>query len=397
LGSPWLRAAWVTSPGEEPLASRVERTMTAVGGQGRAAIAALRAALNANDPAAIAPGLRLAKDLPPPVREYATARALWAEGKKAEVFAQWPVELPDFRQLEESSDWRGWEAVMNWQETDAFLDELSQMSASLKAPQDASIEDLRALGEKLLEKETTTTFGVKRVREALVECALGLADDAKSAELVTRMVDRARLTGASHPDCLRIEARSFMAKGEFTAAYARWLQLIDNDKGDIASSDYVYAARCVLEDMQDIAALELLNRGKAHFPTDAGFALDAAWLLLTTSHPEDAGVMLEHGFKIPFPDDQKQTAMAMLLCAAEQTGRADRADEAHHELLTLSPEWGDEKSLKSLDWPEALKQNLLTVAKRNGAPEEAEPEKAKPEKAKPEEAKPKKTKPKKAK
>jgi hypothetical protein len=211
------------------------------------------------------------------------------------------------------------------------------------------------------------------------------------------MVDRARLTGASHPDCLRIEARSFMAKGEFTAAYARWLQLIDNDKGDIASSDYVYAARCVLEDMQDIAALELLNRGKARFPTDAGFALDAAWLLLTTSHPEDAGVMLEHGFKIPFPDDQKQTAMAMLLCAAEQTGRADRADEALHELLTLSPEWGDEKSLKSLDWPEALKQNLLAVAKRNGAPENAEPEKTEPEKAKPEEAKPKKTKPKKAK
>ncbi len=365
LGSPWLRAAWVNLPSEEPLAARVERTMTAVDGRGRAAIAALHAALHANDPAAIATGLRLAKDLPPPVRDYATARVLWAEGKKAEVFALWPGELPDFRELEESSDWGGWEAVMHWEESDAFLDELSQMAATLKAPPDASIEDLRALGERLLEKEATVTFGVKRVREALVACALPLADDVESVELVTRMVDRARLTGASHPDCLRIEARSFMTQGDFTSAYARWLQLLDNDKVEITSSDYLHAARCVLEDMQDAAALELLNRGKGRFPADAGFALDAAWLLLTTSHPEDAGVMLEHGFTIPFPDDQKQTAMAMLLCAAEQTGRTGRADQAFQELLALSPDWGDEKSLKSLDWPEALEQNLLAVAKRN--------------------------------
>jgi hypothetical protein len=88
--------------------------------------------------------------------------------------------------------------------------------------------------------------------------------------------------------------------------------------------------------------------------------------------------MLEHGFQIPFPDDLKQSAMAMLLCAAEQTGRTDRADEALQELLTLSTDWGDEKSLKSLDWPEALKENLLAVAKRNRAVEvEPEPEEKK--------------------
>ncbi|HEY1123445.1 MAG TPA: hypothetical protein VGE67_17650 [Haloferula sp.] len=390
LSSSWLRAAWLSAPGEEPLASRVERIMTAVGGQGRAAISALHAALRANDAAAIATGLRSAKDIPPPVRDYATARALWAEGKKAEVFAMWTGEMPDFHELEESSDWGGWEAVMNWEETNAFADEMEQMASSLKAPEGASIEDLRALGEKLMAKEATATFGVKRVREALVACALGLADDAPSSDLVTRMVDRARLTGASHPDCLRIEARSFMAQGEFTAAYARWLQLIDNDKGDIAANDYVYAARCVLEDMQDAAAIELLNRGKDRFPFDSGFALDAAWLLLTTSHPEDAGVMLEHGFKIPFPEDMKQTATAMLLCAAEQTNRMDRADQALQELLVLSPDWGDEKSLKSLDWPEALKQNLLAVAKRNRGPEQQEEEKEQePEKPKKAEPKPK--------
>ncbi|MCW1922270.1 DUF4062 domain-containing protein [Luteolibacter arcticus] len=364
LGSPWLRAAWVSSPGEN-LPARVERTMTAVDGQGRAAISALHAALRANDPDAIATALRLAKDLPRPVRDYATARTLWALGKKAEVFALWPDDLPDFRELEEASDWGGWEAVMYWEETDKFLDQLNQMAATLKAPEDAAIEDLRALGERLLDKEATATFGAKRVREALVSCALGLADDAGSAELVTKMVDHARLAGASHPDCLRIEARSFMAQGDFTSAYARWLQLIDNAESGLVAADYVYAARCVLEDMQDAAAMELLNLGKERFPTDASFAADAAWLLLTTEHPEEAGVMLEHGFTIPYPEDQKQTATAMLLCAAEQTERTDRADQAYQELLALSPEWGDEKSLETLEWPEALKQTLLAVAKRN--------------------------------
>ena len=70
--------------------------------------------------------------------------------------------------------------------------------------------------------------------------------------------------------------------------------------------------------------------------------------------------------------------MAMLLCAAEQTGRTDRADQAHQELLKLSEDWGKEESLKSLDWPEALKENLLAVAKRNRG--EAEPEEEKEEK-----------------
>ncbi|MCW1887509.1 hypothetical protein OKA04_22425 [Luteolibacter flavescens] len=375
LGSPWLRAAWVAMPSDEPLAEKVARTMTAVAGEGPAAIAAMQAALRANDPAALVAALGMAKDLPGPVREYATARTYWAEGKKAEVFAMWP-EVPDFGALESGSDWHGWESLMGYEETNAFLDEIDRMAATLHAAPDASVEDLTVLGELLLQKETTADFGVKRVRDALVTCALALADDAGSADLVTRMVDHARLAGASHPDCLRIEARSFMAQGDFTAAYARWLLLIDSERGEIVPNDYLYAAQCVLEDMQDVAAIELLNRGKARFAADVDFAYDSAWLLLTTAHPEEAGIMLEHGFKIPFTEDQTQTATAMLVCAAEQTGRTERADEAFQDLIILSPEWGEEKSVESLEWPDDLTQILLSVAKRSRG--EAEPEEAAP-------------------
>jgi tetratricopeptide (TPR) repeat protein len=365
LASPRLWSAWLELPGEPALAVRVERTMTAVGGRGLAAMAGLHAALRADDAAAIAAALSLAKDLPGPVRDYATARALWAEGKKAEVYAIWPDEFPDFPALEESGDWGGWEAVMAWQEIDAFIERLEQQLATLKAKPDATVDDLHALATLLLDPATTATFGTRRVRDAMVACSLVLAHDKASGPLVGKMVDRARLAGASPTDCLRIEARSFMAAGEFTAAYSRWLQLIESEAGEILASDYLEAGSCVLEDLQDEAAIELLMRGKGKFPEDATFAHDAAWLLLTTDHPEEAGILLEHGFTIPFTGEQQQTAIAMLLCAAEQTGRTDRADEAFQELLALSGEWGDDEAIRSLEWPEALTQNLLDVAGRN--------------------------------
>lgn len=365
LASPRLWSAWLELPGEPALTLRVERTMNAVDGRGLAAIAGLHAALRAEDAAAIAAALKLAKDLPGPVRDYATACALWAEGKKSGVYAIWPDEFPDFLALEESGDWGGWEAVMAWQEIEAFIEQLEQQLAVLKAKPDATVDDLRALATLLLDPATTTTFGSRRVRDAMVACSLVLANDQVSGPLVEKMVDRARLGGASPTDCLRIEARMFMADGEFTAAYSRWLQLIDTQDAEILASDYLEAAACVFEDMQDAAAIELALRGKDKFPADPTYAYDGAWLLLTAGHPEEAGILLEHGFKIPFTGDQKQTAIAMLLCAAEQTGRADRADQAFQELLEISPEWGDEEAIKSLEWPEALMENLLSVAERN--------------------------------
>jgi hypothetical protein len=75
LRSPWLWRAWLEFPGGADLKSRVERTMSAVEGRGPAAVASLHAAVIAEDAAAIATALALAKDLPAPVRDYAAVRA----------------------------------------------------------------------------------------------------------------------------------------------------------------------------------------------------------------------------------------------------------------------------------------------------------------------------------
>ncbi|WP_367870669.1 hypothetical protein [Luteolibacter sp. Populi] len=365
LQSPWLWRAWLEGSGKDDLQARSERVMKAVDGHGLAALAALHAALHAENPQAIAAVIAAAKDLPAVVREYAVARALWADGKTAEVFAIWPETLPDFRELQEAGDWNGWEAALPWEETNAFVDKLQEQLDTLKAGPEATVEELRVLATRLLDPATAATFGTKRVRDAMVACSLDLSYDHDSEPLVTTMVDRARLAGAPNAACLRIEARSLLAGGAYTASYARWIQLLDTEEKELIASDYLESARCVMEDLQDAAAIELLTRGKNKFPTDSGFALDAAWLLLSRDHPEDAGVLLEHGFTIPFTPEQQQTALAMLVCAAEQTERKDPADQAFADLVALSPDWGTDEFLNGLDWPDALKQSLLAVAQRN--------------------------------
>ncbi|QJE96469.1 hypothetical protein [Luteolibacter luteus] len=364
LQSPWLWKAWLDVP-EGSLKDRITRVMTAVNGQGPAAVASLGTAFSSGDAEAIATALEQAKELPLLLREYSTARAMWLQGKKAEAFSLWPEQIPDFQEIISSGDWGGWEEALPWEATNAFTDELSEELKRLEAPEEATVEQLQAVATYLLDPSTTATYGIKRVRDAMVRTGLTLANDSGSAALVTKLVDRARLAGASHLDCLRIEARSLMAEGQFTHAYARWIALIDSDDAQIASSDYLEAARCVIEDMQDAAAIQLIMRGKEKYPKDPVYAFDAAWLLLTTSHPEEAGMLLEHGLTIPFTEEQKQVATAMLVCAAEQTQRTDRADQAFKELLTLAKDWGSDEAIKSLGWPEALTQSLLAVGQRN--------------------------------
>ncbi|MCW1913389.1 DUF4062 domain-containing protein [Luteolibacter sp. GHJ8] len=363
LASPWLWKAWLALPGGS-LQQRIERAMKAADGHGPTGFAALHAALKSDDAAVISTALSLAKDLPAPIAEYVGARALWASGKHAEVFGIWPDEVPNIQATLDYTDTNGWEAALPWKETHEFMGKLDQQVASLKPDPEASVEQLQELATRLLAPETTATFGIKRVRDAMVHCALQLAYESTADAQVSAMVERARLAGAPNADCLRIEARNFMAAGDFTGGYARWVQLFDTEGKAVISSDYLEAARCVLEDMQPAAAIELLNRGKARYPEDAGFTLDAAWMLLTNGRPEEAGIFLEHGFTIPFPEEQKQMTLAMFVCAAEQTQRVEMADKSFAELFELSPEWGSEESVKGIDWPEELKQSLLSAAKR---------------------------------
>jgi len=367
LGSAWLWRAWIQRQSDKdvPLAAAVERLMKASDGSGVAAIEAFKIALAKDDAEAISACLKDAKNVPEALKNYATARMLWAAGRKAEVFSLWPGEYPDLAGQAEAADWGGWEQTVTFEQTRGFFGQLDAQLATLKPADDAPVEDLRALAARLLDPATADTFGIRRVRDAMVACGLALANDKESGDLISQMLVSARIAGAAPLDCLRIEARSFMAAGEFTAAYSRWLEVIETPDAVILASDYVDAARCVIEDRQDAAAIELLTRGRGKFPANSAYALDSAWLLLATGHAEESGIMLEHGFAIPFSEDQRQVALAMLVCAAEETQRTEKADQALRDLVALSADWSSEESLNGLDWPEALKQSLLAVAKRN--------------------------------
>lgn len=366
LGSPWLRIAWLNMPGHTvPLAQRIQSTMTAVDGQGPAAVEALLAALHSSEATAIDAALQGARDLPVPLREYAIARSLWRQGRKAEVFALWPRELPDLVKLAEASDWQGWEKAVSFDETRDFLNALEQDLATLKAPADATQEQHRALAEHLLDNDTIAHFGIRRVRDAMVEEALVLARDKDSGGSVARLIERARLVGASPLLCMRAEARAFMAAGDASSAYTRWLQVMESQEGVIIPEDYLDAAACLVQDLQTPAAVELLLRGKELFADSADYFFNGAWLLLSAAQPEEAGILLELGFVLPFTADQQPIALAMLVCAAEQTQRTDRADQAYKQLLALSPDWGNTATLHALEWPESMKKSLLAVAARN--------------------------------
>ena len=366
LGSPWLWRQWLQAgAGGEPLATAVERVMNAVDGRGPAAVEALWISLADADPAAIAACLKAAKDLPEALARHAAGAALWAEGKKAAAFALWPEGFPDLEKAAAEGDWNGWEGALPAQAENLLYAGMEEELAALEVPPDGGVEEWTALAKRLLDPETTATFGPARVRDAMMSCALYLSADPGSYELVVEMVERARLAGAPPSACQRAEARAYMAAGQFSLAYARWLELIESGDADITPRDYLDASRCVIEDMQDAAAIELLTRGMHRFPGDSAYASAAAWLLITSNHPEEAGVLLEHGFGIPFNAEEMQTATAMLVCAAELTLRAARADEACRELFALDPAWGDDASLDALEWPDWLKQTLRTVVERN--------------------------------
>lgn len=368
LASPWLWQEWLqvrARDEEQDLSVLVSSTMTAVDGSGPAAVEALKLSLEYADTQAISACVQLAKGMPDALKGYAMSAALWAEGKKAGAFALWPGEFPDLAEAAATRDWHGWERALPASEEEDLFNVMRKELAALSPGENPGIEDLQALATRLLEPATNSTFGLKRVRDAMISCAEALADDPASGDTVMKMVERARLAGAPPVPCLRIEARVFMAANDFTSGFARWVQVLDSGEAETLPTDYLQAARCVMEDMQPEAGIELLTRGSKRFPNDSKYALQAAWMLMEREHPEDSGVMLEHGFRIPFKPEEQQQALALLVCAAEKTERKGRADEALAQLTELNPNWDKDEFINALEWPEDFKQSLLEVAKRN--------------------------------
>jgi len=365
-GSSWLARHWLESLAEnqQDLAGPVEQVMKLSGGSGPAAVAALRLSLESGDVDAIGNALKHGKNIPQPLRTYAIARIRWEHGQKTEVFETWPDGFPDLRKLADSGEWGDWSAAVPWQQVDEFFTAVDGGLAPLQASPEADLDELRKLADHLLQDETVAEFGGRKVRDAMVETALALARDPESSERVMRMVDIALLSGADPLQCLRAEARAFMSQGEFTAAFARWLQLLETQPDALIAEDFLEAAHCVFEDEQDEPALILLARGSERFPADSSFALNSAWLALATGYPENAASLLERGFDAGFADVEKETAIALRVCVAEKNGHHELADAFFTELTSISKAWLDPETVTTLEWPPLIQEPFLAVLAR---------------------------------
>lgn len=370
--SPWLGLAWleaVAGTGVE-LAPAVELVMDLSEGRGPAAVGALRLGLRHQDAAAISIVLEHGREIPAHLKNYAAAVVLWTQSRQTEVFAMYPDGFPDLKSLAEAADWDGWEQALVWREVSDFFASVASGLSPLDPGPEATIDEWRALAMRLLDPETAEAFGSKRVRDAMVETALALTADADSSELVMLLVDTALLAGADPLPCLRAEARALMNQGLFTAAYARWLRLLEAPADALIADDFIEAAHCLFEDEQDAPALVLLNRGSGQYPADSAFALNAAWLALSTGHVTDADILLERGFRVGFPADQRETATALRVAIAERNGQPDLADAFFANLLALSDAWSASAMLDDLGWPELIREPIAAAQERHAAENE---------------------------
>jgi hypothetical protein len=367
--SPWLGLAWLEAVAatDGELAPAVKLVLDLSEGRGPAAVTALRLGLRHQDSAAISLVMEHGQAIPAPLKHYATAVLLWKQGQQSEVFARYPDGFPDLQSLAETADWDGWEQALVWREVSDFFASVASGLSPLDPGPDATIDELRALAMRLLDPKTAEAFGSKRVRDAMVETALALTADADSSELVMLLVDTALLAGADPLPCLRAEARALMNQGLFTAAYARWLRLLEAPADALIAEDFIEAAHCVFEDEQDAPALVLLNRGSGQFPQDSAYALNAAWLALSTGHVTDASILLERGFQIGYPVDQRETAIALRVAIAERMAQTDLADAFFAELMALSSEWSTATVMDDLGWPDLIRNPIADVQERHAA------------------------------
>ncbi len=364
--SPWLWQAWLAAaPAVD--AATVAGAMNSADGRGPVAAAALRAALEKGDAPAIRAALEPAEDLPEPLATYAAVRAAWLEGNRAEVFATWPLDPPP-----DDAPRDAWNAAFDLEVFSDFTAEVGTALREIEPAADMEPAALRELAAKLLKPETAVEFGPKRVRDAMLATALVLATDPDSTEVALSLVETARLAGADPVACLRAEARALMTLGQYGAAYSRWLQVLEAPPAELIADDFLEAAHCVLEDDQDLPALALLERGRALFPADATYALNSAWLTLSTGHSSEAAALLEHGFGIGFGQDQQETAMALRASAAEQNGEPDLAEAFLAQLVAVNPAWAELDVLDEFEWPPLVMDPLRAVAKRAAGEEEAD-------------------------
>lgn len=340
-------------------ADAVKSAIQSAGPSGPAAAKALELALASTHPEWIEACLSNAKDLPPMLRNIALSRIAWLQDRKADAIAGWPDAFPNLTKVRLREDWDGWESADFSQALENLRLCVSEELDALVVPEASTPEQRQTVIARLSDPLTLKAVGRARFANACLKAALALATFKEHSETTLKLAATARNLGESPAPCLRAEALSFTALGDYQKARDRWVTLITEQPiQDQVPDDYAEAAYTSFENADPQQAVAILTTGHHRFPNDANFALRAGWIALLTNNSEQAYRFLLSGREIGYPPEKLENALALLALAAAQSGATDDAAVFYQDLIRLAPAWQNPKTIDTLEWPEELKDTL---------------------------------------
>lgn len=329
------------------------------GKSGPAAARTLEVALNSTHPEWIDACLANAANLPPLIHRLATSRIAWLQDRKADAIMGWPDVFPDLKHVRAREDWDGWEMADYSQALEKLRLCVSEELTALEVPEQSTPEQRKAVVDRLTDPLTVKSVGKARYAKACLKAALALSEFKEENANTFRLALIARNLGESPARCLRAEAISLTALGEYQQAHERWISLItEHPIENQEPGDYAEAAYTAFENANPQQAMAILTTGLHRFPNDANFALRAGWVALLTGNAERAYRFLLTGRQIGYPEEKTENAIALMAIAAAQTGAAEDAAVFYQDLIDLDPAWENPETIETLEWPEELKSTL---------------------------------------
>lgn len=343
--------------------SQVLAAIKHAGVNGPYAANALRLAMESRKPAWIAACLANAQDMPPILRKLAISEIAWLEGRTADALADWKEPWPVLSEIREREDWLGWEQADFSPWFDAMEKNFKQVIESIEMNAQSTPEQRLEISARLQNPSTLQKVGRARFAAACLNAALIMAPQKDQKEITFQLAKLAREFGADAVRCLRAEAMALTAMGDFQKAHSHWIQILtDFPVASHFPSDYAEAAYTAFENQNPGQAMEILSTGMHRFPNDANFALRAGWVALLTGNSQSAYRFLREGWRIGYSPDKLENATALLAIAAWQNQAVDDAAAYYNELLRISSDWENPKTIDTLDWPEELKNSLRELA-----------------------------------
>ena len=329
------------------------------GANGPIAAKALELALASTRPEWIDASLSQATGLPPLLRKLATSRIAWLQDRKADALSGWPEVFPELNHVRLREDWDGWEQADFSQALEKLRLCVSEELAAIEIPENPTPDQRQAITRRLADPATIKAVGKPRFARACLKAALAFSAFKEESETTFKLANLARNLGEPPAPCLRAEAISLTALGDYQKAHDRWIALItEHPLESQEPGDYAEAAYTAFENANPRQAMAILTTGLHRFPDNANFALRAGWVSLLTGNAERAYRFLLTGRQIGYPQEKLENATALMAIAAAQTGAAEDAAVFYQDLIRLDPAWENPETIETLEWPEELKSSL---------------------------------------